>query len=937
MILANMKLSGVKLSCVAILMASASTSYAGDEPLYEPAPDWVEPSTVDASTRDNSSPLVLLGQQARIETGRLWTYSEFVVALDSPEALNQFGTLQAGWLPDKGDLIIHQALLMRDGEQINLLEGETQFEVLRRERRLESRMLDGQLTATMPVAGAQLGDMLKLTYSVTNSDQALGDDVQWQAGLFTKPFPLGDGYISVSWPKDMPVTTTIMGKADLNPPELDGDHMEWRVQMPLPEQDQKPGNAPLRYLLNPGMQVTTYADWQSVSRSMAPHYDITDTIAPGSELAKEVAAIKDLSDDPLDQMAGALTLVQEQVSYLLDGLNGGNYLPQMPAETWEKRFGDCKAKSVLLHAILQELGLTSEVVLVRTRAGDALPDLAPMPGNFDHMIVRAEVNGETFWLDGTMTGTRRDTMYSVPRFFYALPLREEGADLVEMEERPLLSPDRSVKLTLDHSAGILVPALFDVTVEYRGAMGSQWRAVAEQTDMEQQENAVDSAVLGLIGSGEVTDYTVSYDIDSGLATVTAQGVVESGFNRERAIFEMAAPTQPARNVSFAADRARKEWRDVPLRLNGPNYFMTDLEVLLPDEESEFRVKGRLDVDEMIGGVEVKSAAALKDNRFTLRQSTRSVARELPASQIADAKRAVTRLSRALPKIQSGREVRRAWDYQGKDAKLLEPIKAAYDKLILDAKNDEERVYALANRAYISEMFYDFEGALEGVNVAIDLERTSDLLWTRSRLLRKTGDLEGALADYEAIEALDPTGRTYDEQIEILALLGRADDALLVAEDYRGLGSNEMVEDMVVATAMGWAGDAQEGLQILEDRRAMRPGDGTLLNAICWHAGTWNMVDDAQIETCTEAVERGEYSPSVLDSRALAYYRMGDLEKAKADLDAALLLEPGLSESRLLRGVVRVAQGDKNGREEIDLALRMNPSLRATYTAWGLKF
>jgi len=341
---------------------------------------------------------------------------------------------------------------------------------------------------------------------------------------------------------------------------------------------------------------------------------------------------------------------------------------------------------------------------------------------------------------------------------------------------------------------------------------------------------------------------------------------------------------------------------VPLRLNGPNYFATEVEVLLPDEASDFTVKGRLDVDEMIGGVEIKSSAAIKDNRFTLKQSTRSVARELPAAEIADAKRAITRLNRALPKIQSGREVRRAWDYQGKDAKLLAPIKAAYDKLLADAETDDERVLALSNRSYIREQFYDFAGALEDVNVAIDLERTTKLLWTRASMLRKTGDLEGALADYEAIEALEPNGRTYYDQIEILALLGRADDALLLAEDYR-----------------------------------MRPGDGTLLNAICWHAGTWDMVDDARIETCTEAVERGEYSPSVLDSRALAYYRMGDLEKAKADLDAALLLEPGLSESRLLRGVVRVAQGDKKGSEDIDLALRMNPSLRATYTAWGLKF
>lgn len=927
---------GSKLSITALLLASASAAVAGEDPLYEPAPDWVEPSKTDPEARPSSSPLVLLGQQARIETGRLWTYSEFVVALDSPEALNQFGTLQAGWLPDKGDLIIHEAVLLRDGKEVNLLEGDTKFEVLRRERRLESRMLDGQLTATMPVAGAQLGDLLRLTYSVTLSDQAMGDEVQWQTGLFTKPFPLGDGYVSVSWPKDMQVSTAVMGDADIDPPELDGDHMEWRVYMPLPEQDDKPGNAPLRYMMNPGLQVTTYADWASVSRSMAPHYDVAGQIKPNSELAKEVARIKAASDDPVDQVALSLEMVQEQVSYLLNGLNGGNYLPQMPDETWEKRFGDCKAKSVLLHAILQELGLTSEVVLVRTRAGDALPDLAPMPGNFDHMIVRAEVGGETLWLDGTATGIRRDTMYEIPRFFYALPVRAEGAELVEMKERPLVVPDRLVKLKIDSRAGIRVPALFDIEIEYRGSMGSGWRAVAEQTDLEQQEVAVDGAVMGLLGTAEVTDYTVTYDIEKGLGKVVAKGLAPTSFDRERAVFEMSVPTQPAQNVSFNADRARKEWRDVPLRLNGPNYFVSEVEVLLPEEASDFRVKGRLDIDEVIGGVEIKSKGGLEDGRFRLTQSTRSLERELPADQISDAKRAVTRLNRSLPKIQSGREIRHEWDYLGKNAKVLEPIEEAFSVVIADANKDDLPT-AYATRAEFRTRTFNYKGALADINAAIDLERNTDLLWSRASLLRELGDLKGALADNEEIESLEPNGSTFSEQVELLALLGREHEALLLAEEYRGLGSNEMIEDIVVATAMGWAGEAEEGLRVLEDRRVLRPGDGGLLNAICWHAGTWNLVDAAQLATCTEAVERAEYSPSVLDSRALAYYRMGDLEKSKADLDAALLLEPGLTASRLLRGVVRIAQGDKKGREDIDLALTMNPSLKDTYSAWGFKF
>ena len=41
---------------------------------------------------------------------------------------------------------------------------------------------------------------------------------------------------------------------------------------------------------------------------------------------------------------------------------------------------------------------------------------------------------------------------------------------------------------------------------------------------------------------------------------------------------------------------------------------------------------------------------------------------------------------------------------------------------------------------------------------------------------------------------------------------------------------------------------------------------------------------------------------------------------------------------LLRGIIKIAQGDKrSGREDIELALNMTPSIEATYRAWGLEF
>ncbi len=913
----------------------SAPALAGDEVLYEDTPDWVVQAEVDPATRSSNSVFAYAGQQARIEDGQLWTYVETVIALDSPEALTQFGTLSAAWLPDKGDLRIHRAELLRENETIDLLDGDKKFEVLRRERRLEQRMLDGSLTATMTIAGAQLGDLVRLAYSTTLQDQAMGENVQWQAGLPALPAPIEDGRISVSWPKGMEVSRKRLGNADVLEPEVENGFMVWSADLPVAKADELPGDAPIRYLIGELMQVSTYHDWQSVSSHMAPHYDVTEAIAPGSVLEQEVANIAATSGDELTRVALALQLVQDKISYLLNGLNGGNYLPQSPQETWEKRFGDCKAKSVLLLALLRELGVDAEVVLVRTNGGDALPMMAPMPGNFDHMIVKADIGGETYWLDGTSSGGRLDTIAEIPRFHYALPLREEGAELVKMGERPKTTPDGILRLSMDQSAGIRLPALIEVEFEYRGSSGAGWRTLAEQGNKDRIRDAVSNAIAGAIGETIMVDHSLSYDDETGVALLKGNGILSSPWKKDRATYEFAPPVQAAKDVTFASDRARAEWRDIPLRLNGPIYWTSEFEVRLPENDAGFELEGATDVSEVIGGVEVTSQAELDGNRFALSQSMRSVLDELPANAISPAKRNLARFHRALPTLRSPQNIRQLWDYFGEGRALLEPLEKAYAKAIAKAKPDDST--ALVSRAALRFDVFDYAGTLEDVNAALEIEASRDLYWSRAWMKRHTGDLEGALADMQLAEDLEPDGSTYADQIEILAHLDRTEEALALAEDYRGLAKTDFAEAEVMSAALGWSGEIEEGLDLLEQLKARRPGDGSLLNAICWYTATWNIVNEERMQTCVEAVEKSDYSAAALDSRALAHFRLGNLDAAMADLDAALLADPGQSASRLIRGIVRVANGDREGREEIRLALAMNPSIEANYKAWGLEF
>ena len=222
--------------------------------------------------------------------------------------------------------------------------------------------------------------------------------------------------------------------------------------------------------------------------------------------------------------------------------------------------------------------------------------------------------------------------------------------------------------------------------------------------------------------------------------------------------------------------------------------------------------------------------------------------------------------------------------------------------------------------------------------ALAIEASRDLYITRASLRRELGDLEGALADLQLSEDLDPDGSTYFEQVDILALLGQAEEGLALAEDYSAFADDPVEEANLLATAYGWAGSVEEGIALLETAIRRRPGDGTLLNALCWKAATWNVVNAERLATCVDAVEKSDYSAAALDSRAMAHFRMGNLDAARADVDAALLAEPGLTASVLLRGIIKAAQGDAaGGRKDIELALAMNPSIEASYRAWGLEF
>lgn len=910
----------------------ACPAMAGEKILYGEVPDWVVPVSFDSLDTKSGPSTLVYDWQHRLEGGVVTSYEEHSTRIDNPQTLMDEGTISLTWLPDKGDLTVHKVEILRGDESIDLIAGGAQFEVIRREQGLEQRLLDGELTATLAVPGLKVGDILRVIHSTTLDDQALGNEMQVSQPLWTKPWQVGVSRAIVSWPEDEAVFWRAEESAKVAPPIKKNGYSTITVNLPIAEPQEMPADAPSRYRRSPILRVGTYADWQELSRSFAPHYIEAAKVADDSDVAAEAVAIMAETADPLERTALALRRVQDDVSYLLNGLDGGNYMPQNADLTWDKRYGDCKAKSVLLFALLKRMGIDAEPVLVSTQGGDAMPELLPIPGNFDHMIVRARINDVDYWLDGTSTATRITNIADVPPFSYALPLTETGSDLVAMTQRPMAWPNMEIAILSDYSAGADFPPFFQLEMKMYGVQGAGLRALADEADEDTLKELASGFASSQGPGGAITDISVEYDDDAAVGVIAIKGVSQNEFEWRDGRLQL--PTRDNAQAMFNPNRARAEWRDIPVQTAGPARNKFDVTVILPDNMSDFSLSGPTSFDGGFANTTIKVTTIQSDKRIGTQVDLVENFGEIAPDDVAAQKLAARRLNSENGELVAPDDVVWRWDLTPDElARRTAPILAAYDKAVGFAAEDD--FGPLMQRARFRAQIFDWKGALKDIDTLLANRATADLYLWRSSVLVSLDRNDQAIAAAQTSYELDPSNETAFFLAELLAYQNKRDEALALLESLP-VGDEESGQyASAYATVAGLAGKTDDALALLSEEVAEKPTNASVLNADCWFRGLFNVEIESAMPTCTKAIERATDSAPMLDSRAMVSYRMGDYDAALKDLDSALELVPGLAASLYMRGIVRLEKGDGKGRDDIVTALRISPEIATRYAAHGV--
>ncbi|HYD23976.1 MAG TPA: DUF3857 domain-containing protein [Croceibacterium sp.] len=922
------------LLCGAALVLAPGTATAGDKVLTGPAPNWVSQATLEGLDVERGAAELIADFQHRLENGAVRSYFDRAVRIDNPQTLMEHNTVSIGWLPDKGDLTVHRLEIHRDGEVLDVLAGGAEFDVIRREQGLEARLIDGELTATLAIPGLRVGDVLRTAYSVSVDDQALGDEVQALQFLGSKPWRVGMGRVIVSWPEGEEMAWRAEDDAGLDEPELRDGYRYLTVPLPLAERRDMPQDAPSRYHRPTVLRVGSFSGWSELSRVMAPHFLAAADVARDGAVAGQAAAIMEQASDPLERAALATRLVQDKVSYLLNGLDGGNYLPQEAEFTWDKRYGDCKAKSVLLLALLQRMGIEAEPVLVTTQGGDALPQLLPVPGDFDHVIVRARIDGVDYWLDGTSAATRPANIGDVPPFHYALPLRAEGADLVPLVQRDKAVPDMRMAVVVDHSAGIDLPQLFTVSMEVSGPAGAMVEAMADANDPDQRRRIAGAITEqnGFEGS-VITSLEVSYDKDSALGRMVIEGISPPGFSWRDGKLTVDVDDR-VDDFGFNPDRARPEWRQIPVATPGPSYVQMDLSMILPDGGRGFSLAGPTKQEAGFANTRLVSATALEGSRVRTLTEVWQGLGEIAPADIAEAKRRALRIAADATELVAPAQVTWRWDLDDDERRTrAAPILAAFDEAAELAMDDDYT--PLIEKALFLESIYEHEAALAAYDELVERSPSAWAHLRRSWVLLALARRAEAIADMRASYDLEPHNSTAFTLARELAYSGKPDEAIELLDSLPVSEEDRIAYADTRATVTALQGDTGVALSLLAEEVAGKPENPEVLNADCWFRGLFNVAVDNALGGCTHAIERADDPIAALDSRAMVQFRLGNYDAAIADLDAVLRLAPAIPASRYLRGVVRLRKGDEAGREDIETALRMAPRLKEFYGRHGV--
>lgn len=414
-------------------------------------------------------------------------YRRRCLHLATPQAVEEMSNIEFAIDSNGSQLVVHHIRVIRNGTARECAMRDC-FRIIQPEQARRSLVYNGELLAILFLKDVRPGDLLDIASSTYDTNPTIPD--QHFGIIPLSPLRETDIYqfvirLPVSCETKLDTPDSLMALPSREVTEhTDGttSHVYYQEKTPpvLPSLAH-----PAWYCPYPQLSWASKNTWKEVSarvHSMWDTYILTGLNDPLIHQTLDTIRA-DANDDHRCLADLAIRWVRDEIRYLALADGMGSYVPNSPSQVVERRYGDCKDKSVLLACLLRKLGWDACPALVHSSDAHKVKTRLPSLGAFDHAIVRLCKDDETYWIDPTNTGPGGLPIPGASlQFAYALPLHEGGHDLAKLPEATSRQNSIEVIEDIHYSKDKLT---IDIETIARGSEADNLRASIENQQIEE--------------------------------------------------------------------------------------------------------------------------------------------------------------------------------------------------------------------------------------------------------------------------------------------------------------------------------------------------------------------------------------------------------------------------------------------------------------------
>ncbi len=460
------------------LIAVTTSLIGNDSPKFEmsPVPEWVKECEFPLETPVKPSQVnvqhLLTDTQRHCENQTL--YWHFATKALTQAGVGQIAQFNINFDPSYQKLLVHKIRVYRDGEWHDRL-NKCRLELLQREENLESHLYDGDYALAHFLEDIREGDIVDYACSFVGESPLFSS--KYSAHLKLQEQTVTEKiFHRILSHRDKPIffksfCTSLEPHIEDISPDLRAWSWEAFSTAPCPYE---PGQ-PVWHYPHARVQISHYKNWQEIAQIIAPLFALPENfmLHASPDMINLIGKWKTTTSDPAQQALLALRFVQDEIRYLGFEEGIGAFKPADPCLVFQRRFGDCKDKAFLLHALLHLMGIQSTPILVHSGNNAMLNEILPSPWAFNHVILQIDVGGRTYRCDPTQSlqgGCLADSW--LPDYKWGLLVSEHTTNLTNLPGQMVCAPSDIKTLYL-----LTSPSSADLTIctKHYGAMANHYR------------------------------------------------------------------------------------------------------------------------------------------------------------------------------------------------------------------------------------------------------------------------------------------------------------------------------------------------------------------------------------------------------------------------------------------------------------------------------